>query len=108
MDMFCYQCEQTAGGTGCTKVGACGKDAETASLQDLLVYVIEGISQYAHRARQLGVIDNGIDLFVTEALFSTVTNVNFDAERFEVLLSKAGEVLQKTKKLYEDACESAG
>ena len=53
-------------------------------------------------------VDSGIDLFVIEALFSTVTNVNFDAERFEVLLSKASEVLQKAKKLYEDACESAG
>jgi hydroxylamine reductase len=108
MKMFCYQCEQTAGGTGCTKVGACGKDAETASLQDLLVYAVEGISQYAHRARQLGVIDHGIDLFVIEALFSTVTNVNFDSERFEVILCQAGDVINSSKELYEDACKSAG
>jgi hydroxylamine reductase len=105
MTMFCYQCEQTAGGTGCTKVGVCGKDAETAALQDLLVYAVEGICQYAHRARELGSADKRIDMFVIEALFSTVTNVNFDAERFEVLLAQAGKVLKRSKKLYEDACE---
>ena len=55
-NMFCYQCEQTAGGSGCTKIGVCGKDAETAQLQDLLVYACKGISQYAHRAYQMGQI----------------------------------------------------
>ena len=55
--MFCYQCEQTAQGTGCTLSGACGKTPDTAALQDLLVTAVEGIAQYAHRARKLGVID---------------------------------------------------
>jgi len=57
VDMFCYQCEQTWGGRGCDKLGVCGKDPIVASLQDLLVYAAEGISQYAHRAAQLGVRD---------------------------------------------------
>jgi len=54
MDMFCYQCEQTSKGQGCDRTGVCGKDPETAALQDLLIYAIKGISQYAHRARGLG------------------------------------------------------
>jgi len=106
--MFCYQCEQTAGGTGCTKMGVCGKDAETAELQDLLVYAAKGISMYAHRARKFGVIDGQIDRFVTEALFSTVTNVNFDPERLEGLLVTAGNVIEKAARAYTEACSKAG
>lgn len=106
--MFCYQCEQTAKGSGCTKVGVCGKDAETADLQDLLVYAAKGISNYAHRARQLGASDREIDVFVLEALFSTVTNVNFDSDSLEGLLRKAGDFIIKAKQLYEDAAAKAG
>ncbi|MCD6395843.1 MAG: hydroxylamine reductase, partial [Planctomycetes bacterium] len=106
--MFCYQCEQTAKGTGCTKVGVCGKDAETADLQDLLVYAVKGISMYAHRARQLGAKDREIDVFVMEALFSTLTNVNFDPDRLEGLLVKADQILQQAKQLYLTACSNAG
>lgn len=69
MSMFCYQCEQTAKGTGCTILGVCGKDPVAATLMDLLVYATEGISMYAHRARQLGASDRAIDVFVIEALF---------------------------------------
>ncbi|NLF32063.1 MAG: hydroxylamine reductase [Planctomycetes bacterium] len=76
--MFCYQCEQTAKGTGCTAMGVCGKDATTAALQDLLVHAAKGVSAVAHAARPLGVIDPAADLYVVEALFMTVTNVNFD------------------------------
>jgi len=101
--MFCYQCEQTAGGTGCTKMGVCGKEPEAAELQDLLVYAAEGIAQYAHCARQQGVSDREIDLFVVEALFSTVTNVNFDADRLEALLVRAGEIINKSASLCEQA-----
>jgi len=79
--MFCYQCEQTAKGTGCTSFGVCGKRPDTAALQDLLVYAAKGVSQYAHRARKLGLSDTAADVFVLEALFTTVTNVNFDSER---------------------------
>jgi hydroxylamine reductase len=106
--MFCYQCEQTAKGTGCTVRGVCGKDAETAALQDLLVYATKGISMYAHRARELGVSDHAIDVFTIEALFSTLTNVNFDPERLQCWLLKAAEVRDKAKGLYEGACERVG
>lgn len=108
MDMFCYQCEQTAKGSGCTQIGVCGKGAETAALQDLLVYAAKGISMYAHRARQYDAIDREIDIFIVKALFSTVTNVNFDAQRMEDLLSQAGKVLNKASGLYEDACKKGG
>ena len=79
--MFCYQCEQTAKGTGCTSFGVCGKDPEVAALQDLLVHLTGQIGQLAHRARKWGATDREVDLFVVEALFTTVTNVNFDPAR---------------------------
>jgi len=72
MNMFCFQCEQTAGGRGCEKQGVCGKDATTAALQDLLLYAAKGISQYATRSRPLGTKSNEIDVFVTEALFKRI------------------------------------
>ena len=97
--MFCYQCEQTAGGKGCAKIGVCGKTAETADLQDLLVYAAEGIAQYAHSAGKQGKSDRQVDQFVVEALFSTVTNVNFDPVRLEALIAKAGAVMAHAKSL---------
>ncbi|MHC5136860.1 MAG: hydroxylamine reductase, partial [Planctomycetota bacterium] len=103
--MFCYQCEQSAGGKGCTKIGVCGKTPETAELQDLLVYASQGISMYAYRAGQLGLSDRTIDHFVTEALFTTVTNVNFDPVRLEALVAKAGQILGQAKSLYSKACQ---
>ncbi len=106
--MFCYQCEQTVGGTGCTRIGVCGKDAETADLQDLLVHAAKGISMYAHRARLLGAADRDIDLFIVEALFTTVTNVNFDPARLDTLLHKAGDVIVQAKALYKKAAAQAG
>lgn len=108
MSMFCYQCEQTAKGTGCTIQGVCGKDATTATLQDLLLFATKGISMYAHRARQLCAADRDVDRFVIEALFTTVTNVDFDPERLQGILMKASEILAKAKKLYEDTCAKAG
>jgi hydroxylamine reductase len=79
MSMFCYQCEQTSQSTGCTAFGVCGKDPETAALQDLLVEVCKKISQKAHQMRQAGESTREADLFVMQGLFTTVTNVNFDA-----------------------------
>jgi hydroxylamine reductase len=108
MDMFCYQCEQTSKGHGCEKMGVCGKDPEVAALQDLLIYAAKGISQYAHRARKLGVKDKDVDVFVIEALFTTATNVSFDPARLESMLGKAAAVKNKAKALYEDACRRAG
>jgi hydroxylamine reductase len=106
--MFCYQCEQAAKGTGCTVAGVCGKDETTAVLQDLLVYATQGIANYAHRARALGVIDSKVDLFVIEALFTTVTNVNFDPERLRGFLEKAATLKERIKKFYLDASHKAG
>lgn len=102
--MFCYQCEQTAKGTGCTLAGVCGKDARTAALQDLLVHAAKGVAMYAHRAREAGARDREIDRFVVEALFSTVTNVNFDPERLAGLLKRAAAVRDRARKLYEGTC----
>lgn len=106
--MFCYQCEQTAKGTGCTSFGVCGKDPEVAALQDLLVHLAGQVGQLAHRARKLGVIHGDADRFVTEALFTTVTNVNFDPSRLETLLRQGFEVKAAARKLYEDAAARAG
>ena len=106
--MFCHQCEQTAKGTGCTAAGVCGKDHQTAALQDLMVYAAEGISMYAKRARDLGSKDHELDVFVVEALFTTVTNVNFDPKRLQSLLLKAAALKDKARKLYEAACAKAG
>ncbi len=108
MNMFCYQCEQTAGGRGCEKQGVCGKDAKAAAMQDLLVYATKGIAQYATRARQLGAKTPEADRFAIEALFTTVTNVNFDAARIETLIHKAAAVKKNAHALYEEACSRSG
>jgi len=106
--MFCYQCEQTAKGTGCTVHGVCGKSPEVAALQDLLVHATKGLAMYAHRSRQLGVKDHETDVFVLEALFSTVTNVNFDPERLAALIRRAVTLRDKARNLYEHAAAKAG
>ena len=80
--MFCFQCEQTAKGEGCTKVGVCGKKPEVAAMQDLLIYAVKGLSLYAVEARKKNVLDNSVSHFTCEAVFSTLTNVDFDPNRF--------------------------
>jgi hydroxylamine reductase len=95
-------------GTGCTVAGVCGKDARTATLQDLLVYATKGLAMYGRRARELGVRDHEADVFTLEALFSTVTNVNFDAERLEKLLLRAAELKDGLRGAYEKAARKAG
>lgn len=91
--MFCYQCEQTVGGKGCTKLGVCGKTPEVANLQDLLIYQLKGISCYAVKLiEQEELIDKHIVSFVENCLFTTLTNVNFDAEIHVELLKKAQEI----------------
>jgi len=84
--MFCTQCEQSSKG-GCVKVGICGKDETVASLQDLLLFSLKGLAHYAAAARETGIRDAAMDHFVMEAIFTTLTNVNFDPEnlRFYVL-----------------------
>ncbi|NMC62624.1 MAG: hydroxylamine reductase [SAR324 cluster bacterium] len=106
--MFCYQCEQTAKSTGCTAYGVCGKDPDTAALQDLLVHLSKGISKYAHRARKLGVKDPVVDVFVMEALFTTVTNVNFDPKSIVEFIKKGVSVRDRIKDSYLGACKAKG
>ena len=78
MSMYCDQCEQTFQGVACTSKGICGKDADVESLQKILLYGLKGMAAYAHHARRLGQTDEGVNAFIEEALFATVTNVNFD------------------------------
>jgi hydroxylamine reductase len=105
--MFCYQCEQAAKGTGCTTVGVCGKDPETAALQDLLLYATTGVAQYAHRAAKLGYQEREIDVFVVEALFTTVTNVNFDAQKVAGWVRRAAAMRDRASTLYLAACDKS-
>lgn len=100
--MFCYQCEQTAKGTGCTVAGVCGKDATTAALQDLLVYATKGIAYWAGRAREAGAKAPEVDRFVLEALFTTVTNVNFDPERIALMIRSAADIRDCARALYNE------
>ena len=100
--MFCYQCEQTAGGSGCTKVGVCGKDEDIQSLQDTLVFAVKGIAAYAYHARQLGKSDEQVDAFMHEAMFSTLTNVDFDLSRYLGLVLKAGEMNLRVMEMLND------
>jgi hydroxylamine reductase len=106
--MFCYQCEQTANGIGCTIKGVCGKEPEVAALVDLLIYATKGLSMYAHRLGEMGIKDRDIDVFTVEALFSTITNVNFDLERYYPIIMKSAELRDKAKKLYEATCKKEG
>jgi len=87
--MFCFQCQETAKNQGCTVKGMCGKPEETANLQDLLIYVLKGISIYGEKAGEVGVFDKKWGKFIAEALFSTITNVNWDDERFNGLIKEA-------------------
>lgn len=103
LDMFCYQCSQTARGTGCTLKGVCGKEATVARLQDNLLFAIKGISAYLYHARELGYTDPEVDAFIERGFFSTLTNVNFDPAEFLNLAVKAGEMNIRTMKLLKKA-----
>ncbi len=96
--MFCYQCEQTAKGEGCTKIGVCGKQPDVAALQDLLIYMLEGLSLYAVEGRKLGISDRDVNVFTCEAVFSTLTNVDFDSARFVKLIKRCAELREQLKK----------
>ena len=97
MSMFCYQCQETAKGTGCTMRGVCGKTADVANLQDLLIYTIKGISVYTLAARQAGIATPAADKFIMEGLFATITNANFDKEHFITLIKHALRVREDVK-----------
>ena len=89
MSMFCYQCQETAKGTGCTIAGVCGKKENTADLQDLLVFALKGIAVVAVEAQKQGKLDDATGLFVCQGLFATITNANFDDNRITALIKEA-------------------
>lgn len=96
--MFCYQCEQTSGGKACSSFGVCGKSPEVAALQDLLIYALKGLSQVAVEAWSRNAMDEALNRFTCEALFSTLTNVDFDPERFVILIQRAVALREELKK----------
>ncbi|MFA5073195.1 MAG: hydroxylamine reductase [Nitrospirota bacterium] len=96
--MFCYQCEQTAQGTGCTKIGVCGKQPDVAALQDLLLFGLKGLALYAVEARKKSIADRDANVFTVEALFSTLTNVDFDPDRFVALLHRCVAIRKALQK----------
>src|ERR1035437_7703426 len=106
--MFCYQCEQTAKGEGCSQIGVCGKDDNTATLQDLLVHALKGVSMFAHRAAELGARDASVDEFVVETLFATLTNVNFDPVRVAALIEQTAKTRDRARDLYLGAAAAKG
>ncbi|RMF97581.1 MAG: hydroxylamine reductase [Candidatus Schekmanbacteria bacterium] len=101
--MFCNQCEQTAKGTGCTVAGVCGKNADIQSLQEILLYGLKGISAYAWAARKVGKVDPEVDAFMHEALYTTVTNVNFDLEDHINMALKCGQMNLKVMEMLDKA-----
>ncbi|MBW2441421.1 MAG: hydroxylamine reductase [Deltaproteobacteria bacterium] len=103
--MFCFQCEQTAKGEGCTKIGVCGKQPDVAALQDLLNYAVKGLSQVAVAGRKVGVNDQQVNQFTSKAIFSTLTNVDFDPDRFVELIKEA---VQKRDALKEKVKAAGG
>lgn len=99
-DMFCYQCEQTAGGKGCTKLGVCGKTPEIANLQDLLIYQLKGISFYARHILDSGLnVDKSVVSFIENCLFTTLTNVNFNVDGHVHLLKQSQDIKNNLKNI---------
>src|SRR3989339_1436326 len=98
--MFCYQCQETAKNTGCTINGVCGKTSDVANLQDLLMYLCKGISHYSVRLREMGVESAEVNKFVTDSLFMTITNANFDRDRFITRLNQAIDLREATRALF--------
>jgi hydroxylamine reductase len=86
--MFCFQCQETAKNTGCTVKGVCGKPEETANLQDLLIFVLRGISIYGEKLKELGAADRTNDDFIAQGLFATITNANWDDARFTAMITE--------------------
>ncbi len=101
--MFCNQCEQTAKGIGCTKIGVCGKSEDVAALQDLLTHAVQGLSLVADAGRRVGLVDQEVDRFTCEAIFACLTNVDFDPLRFQVWINKTVELRQDLRLRVEQA-----
>ena len=106
MSMFCYQCQETARGKGCTVRGVCGKTEDVAVLQDLLIFLLKGISIYGTKAEAMGVQSEATGVFVSESLFATITNVNFDPQRFQDRVMEALKIRDQTRELFLKAYEA--
>ncbi|MBS1993588.1 MAG: hydroxylamine reductase [Cyanobacteria bacterium SZAS LIN-2] len=106
--MFCYQCEQTSQGTGCNSLGVCGKSPTTARLQDLMVNIVKGISIYADAARKLGATDKTVNDITLEALFMTLTNVNFDEHEHVAYVQRLAKVRDMARTMYVEAAKQKG
>ncbi|MDG5814444.1 hydroxylamine reductase [Chitinispirillales bacterium ANBcel5] len=104
--MFCFQCEQAAKGTGCDKAGVCGKQPQAASLQDLIVYQLKGIGFLANSLRTKGIKVSDADQYTVEALFTTVTNVNFDSESLSAVIRQGGTMREQLLTLYKEHVDS--
>jgi len=95
--MYCNQCEQTAKGVACTTIGVCGKNEQVSDLEDLLIHALTGLALFANEGRQKGIVDEDLDRFTMEAIFSTLTNVDFDPDRFYALINKTVELRDAMK-----------
>ncbi|MDW7683418.1 MAG: hydroxylamine reductase [Bacillota bacterium] len=95
--MYCNQCEQTAKGIACTTHGVCGKDPDVAALQDLLTHAVMGLSLFATEGRKVGVKDHAVDRFIAKAIFTTLTNVDFDPNRFKNYIDEAVTLREQLK-----------
>ncbi len=105
--MYCYQCEQTLrtpGTTGCNTLGICGKNNTTANLQDLLIYALTGVGIYRGLSKEIGIATDKADYFIIEALFTTLTNVNFDVNRIQELVYQTVKVRDELKQQYQECC----
>jgi hydroxylamine reductase len=101
--MFCYQCEQTVKGQGCTSIGVCGKTPEVATLQDLLIYTLRGLSRLTIEAQKVGIETEYISVFTCEALFATLTNVNFDPNSIIRYVRRAAELHKRLRNKIQSA-----
>lgn len=99
-NMFCYQCQEAAKNTGCTVSGVCGKTPDVANLQDLLLFICKGISHFSVRLREMGVESDAVNKFVTDSLFMTITNANFDRDRFITRVNEAIDLRDSMSALY--------
>lgn len=100
--MFCYQCQETAKGTGCTVRGVCGKTSDVANLQDLLLFILKGIAHYRVQLRALDAVDHSADRFILDGLFMTITNANFDKQRFVEKIKEAIKLREQLKQTFLD------
>lgn len=100
--MFCYQCQETAKGTGCTVRGVCGKTPDVANLQDLLLFILKGIAHYRVQLRALDTVDHSADRFILDGLFMTITNANFDKQRFVEKIKEAIKLREQLKQVFLD------